>query len=270
MSPTVENSSGKFVKGAAQSASAAKPVPAKSSAQGVDLLQLFSAASQSLASNQSSLNRADPSGVHGDHIVQTFQLITNAISATQGKPPADQLAYASSQLAGQAKTSGSAQVYAQGLAQAAQQFQTQKAITPDMALTLVQTLLAGGQAQAPASQPASAGADLLGQLLGGMQQQQPSGPTSQPAAGADLLGQLLGGTQQQPSSGGAQGGLDVGDLLNAGMSFLQAKQSGQDNMQAAVSALMSASPLGQTPHRQQSGEVVATALLQAISAFAKK
>jgi hypothetical protein len=244
MSPTTEQPPRKnIVKGAAQSASA-KPASVKSSAQGVDLLQIFSSASQALAANQGQLNQADTaSGNHGDHIVQTFQLITNALSATQGKPPADQLAYASQQLAAHAKTSGSAQVYADGLAQAAQQYQTQKTVTPDMAMGLVQTLLAGGQTQAPASQPTSAGADMLGQLLGAA--------TGQPVA-------------NDPNK------LDMGDLLNAGMSFLQAKQSGQDNVQAAVGALMSASPLGQQPHRQQSGEVVATALLQAISAFAKK
>jgi hypothetical protein len=215
------------------------------STQGVDLAQLFGAATQALTANQGALNQADANGAHGDHMVQTFQLITQALGATQGKPPADQLAYASQALADHAKTSGSAKIYADGLAQAAKQYQGQKAITPDLAAGLVQTVLGGMSQQSgkPASQPASAGADLLSGLLGAA--------TGQPAA-------------SDPDK------LDVGDLLNAGMAFMKAKDSGQDNMQAAVSALVSASPLSQTPHRQQSGEVVANALFSAISMFAKK
>ena len=236
------------------------------SSQSIDLAQLFGAAAQALAANQGTLNQADStSGNHGDHIVQTFQLITQAMNATQGKPPADQLAYASKQLAGHAKVSGSAGVYAKGLSQASQQMKGQSTVTPDLAMTLVQTLLAGGQAQQPAAQQQNAGADLLGALLGGGGQQQ-----QQSSAGADLLGALLGGGQQQQQSGGAQDGLDMGDLLNAGLSFMQAKQQGKDNLSAAVGALMSASPLSQQPHRQQSGELIASTLIQAIYAFSKK
>lgn len=238
------------------------------SSQNIDLAQLFGMAAQALAANQGALNQADTAnGNHGDHILQTFQLITQAMNATQGKPPSEQLAYASKQLSPHAKVSGSAGIYANGLAQASKQLKGQSAVTPDLAMSLVQTLLAGGQAQQPAAQQQNTGADLLGALLGGGQSQQ----QQQSSAGADLLGALLGGGQpQQQSSGGAQDGLDMGDLLNAGLSFMQAKQQGKDNLSAAVSALMSASPLGQQPHRQQSGELVATALLQAISMMAKK
>lgn len=238
----------------------------KSSTQGIDLAQLFGVAAQALAANQGTLNQADAkSGNHGDHIVQTFQLITQAMNATQGKPPAEQLAYASKKLSSHAKVSGSAGIYAKGLSQASKQMKGQSTVTPDLAMTLVQTLLGGGQAQQPAQQQ-NTGADLLGALLGGggqSQQQQSSG-------GADLLGALLGGGKPQQQSGGAQDGLDMGDLLNAGLSFMQAKQQGKDNLSAAVSALLSASPLGQQPDRQQSGELIASTLIQAISAFSKK
>ena len=214
------------------------------STSGIDLGQLFGAAAQALTASQGTLNQADTAnGAHGDHMVQTFQLITQAIGATQGKPPAEQLATASKMLADHATTSGSAKIYAQGLSQAAQQYQGQKTITPDMAAGLVQT------------------------LLGGMQQS--SGSAAQPAAGGDLLGQLLGAATGQTVASDPDK-LDAGDLLNAGMAFMQAKQSGKNNLESAVSALVSASPLSQTPHRQQSGEVVASALFQAISMFSKK
>ena len=56
-----------------------------------------------------------------------------------------------------------------------------------------------------------------------------------------------------------------GDLLNAGMSFMNAKQQGQDNLQAALTALKSAGPMAQKPHRQRSGQLVANTLLQALA-----
>jgi hypothetical protein len=58
--------------------------------------------------------------------------------------------------------------------------------------------------------------------------------------------------------------------LNAGMAFMNAKGQGQDNLQALVSALVSNGPLGQRSHRQQSGEIVANALMQAIASMARK
>jgi hypothetical protein len=207
--------------------------------RGTDLSALFNMASQALAANQSSLNQADVENQnHGDNMVQAFNMISQAMASQRGAPPSQQLQHASEYLA-QNATSGSGQIYAQGLAQAAQQFQGQSAITPDNAMLLIQSLLAGGQQSAQ-----QGGADLLGSLLGGQQ------------------GQLNTGTQPE--------GLDLGALLSAGMTFMSAKQQGQDNVQAALSALMSAGPMAQKPHRQQSGQLVANTLLQAIAAMAKR
>ena len=209
---------------------------------GADLSALFSVAAKALAANQQTLNQADAqNGNHGDNMVQMFNMITQVMGEQKGAPPAQQLSRASQYLS-QNATSGSSKVYAQGLAQAAQQLQGQKSVTPDNAMKLVQSLLGGGQ---PAQQQTSGGADLLGSLLGAVTQ------TQQP--------------QSQQSDG-----IDTGDLLNAGMAFMNAKNQGQDNLQAGLSALMAAGPLGQSSHRQQSGQVVGNALLQAISAMAAK
>jgi len=205
-------------------------------ASGTDLSALFNVAAKTLAANKSSLNQADAENQnHGDNMVQAFKMISQAMASQRGAPPSDQLRYASEYL-GQNANSGSAHVYAQGLAQAAQQFQGQSAVTPDNALTLIQSLLSGGQ-QAAASQ---GGADLLGSLLGGQQ------PTQQPQ------------------------GIDLNALLSAGMTFMSAKQQGQDNVQAALTALMSSGPMAQSSHRQQSGQLVGNALLQAIAGMAKR
>lgn len=204
----------------------------QSQVPGTDLGSLFNAASQALAANQSSLNQADVENQnHGDNMVQAFNMISQVMANQPGASPSKQLRQASQYLAKNG-TSGSAQVYSQGLAQAAKQFRGQSTVTPDNAALLSQSLLGGG-----------------GQA---------------PQGGADLLGTLLSGGQSAPSSQ-QQSGLDMGDLLNAGMSFMNAKQQGQDNLQAALTALMSAGPMAQKPHRQQSGQLVANALLQAIT-----
>lgn len=209
----------------------------QSQKQGVDLSAIFNAAAQALAANQGSLNQADTANQnHGDNMVQTFNMISQAMASHPGVSPSAQLQHASNYLA-QNTTSGSGQLYAQGLAQAAQQFQGQSAVTPDNAMQLIQSLLGGGQASASQS-------------------------------GADLLGSLLGGQQGQVSTGAQSQGLDLGALLSAGMTFMSAKQQGQGNVQAALTALMSGGPMAQSSHRQQSGQLVGNALLQAVAAMA--
>jgi len=206
-------------------------------ARGTDLSALFNVAAKTLAANRSTLNQADLENQnHGDNMVQAFKMISQAMASQRGAAPSDQLQYASEYLS-QNANSGSAHVYAQGLAQAAQQFQGQQAVSPDNALLLIQSLLGGGQ------QPSSQG-------------------------GADLLGSLLGGAQAQQVQ--QSQGIDLAALLSAGMTFMSAKQQGQDNVQAALTALMSAGPMAQSQHRQQSGQLVGNALLQAIAGMAKR
>jgi hypothetical protein len=216
--------------------STVRKTPARPPARGTDLSALFNVAAKTLSANRSTLNRADAENQnHGDNMVQAFNMISRAMARQRGAPPSEQLRYASEYLA-QNANNGSAHVYAQGLAQAAQQYQGQQAITPDNALLLIQSLLGGGQ------QSSSQGsADLLGSLLGGQQAQQ---------------------AQSQ--------GIDLAALLSAGLTFMSAKQQGQDNVQAALTALMSSGPMAQRPHREQSGQLVANALLQAIAGMSKR
>lgn len=211
-----------------------RKTPSRAAARGTDLSALFNVAAKTLAANRSTLNDADVENQnHGDNMVQVFNMISRAMARQRGAAPSDQLRYASDYLA-QNANSGSAHVYAQGLAQAAQQFEGQQALTPDNALLLLQGLFGGGQSTSP--------------------------------TGADALGSLLGG-QQLPQQ--AQG-IDLASLISAGMTFMSAKQQGQDTVQAALTALMSAGPMSQRSHRQQSGQLVGNALLQAIAAMASK
>jgi hypothetical protein len=198
-------------------------------------------------------------------MVETFTVISQAMQAKRNAAPADQLAYASQLL--RERQSGSAQLYSQGLSQASKEFQGQKKVTPDNSIKLIQALLGGGQAPAA---PAQAGMDdLLGSLLGGgnANTQQSQGGTG------DLLGMLLGGAsapQGQSQGQQAAPGVDMGDLLNAGMAFMNTKSQGGNNAQALVNALVSASAMGNSGHRSKSGAVVVNSLLQAIGNMSGK
>jgi len=218
-------------------------MPQNQQPTGIDLAQLFGAVANSLGEQRETLNQADTyNNDHGDHMVEIFEVVTQAMKEKQNASPADQLAYASEIL--RRRQSGSAQVYANGFAQAAQQFQGQS-VTTDNAGMLLQTLLGGGQA--------------------------PVVPSQQAGGGSDLLGSLLGGLTGQPSQGqSTDDGLDIGDLLNAGMAFMNAKQQGSSTTEAAINALMSASPLGQSSHRKESGTLVANTIMQVLGSMSKK
>lgn len=218
-------------------------MPQNQQPTGIDLVKLFGAVANSLGEQRETLNQADTyNNDHGDHMVEIFEVVTQAMKEKRNASPADQLAYASEIL--RRRQSGSAQVYANGFAQAAQQFQGQS-VTTDNAGMLLQTLLGGGQA--------------------------PVVPSQQAGGGSDLLGSLLGGLTGQPSQGqSTDDGLDIGDLLNAGMAFMNAKQQGSSTTEAAINALMSASPLGQSSHRKESGTLVANTIMQVLGSMSKK
>jgi hypothetical protein len=232
----------------------------------INLVNVFKTVAGSLSAQRETLNDADTyNHDHGDNMVEIFNVISQAMQAKKTANPADQLEYAS-QLLSQQK-SGSAQVYAQGLTQASKEFQGKKQVTPDNALTLIQALLGGGQA--PASQPQAGLGNLLGSLAeaGGAPAQQSKTGTG------DLLGMLLGvsnTTPAQTQNQQADAGIDVGDLLNAGMAFMNTKSQGGNNMQAIVNALVSSSAMGNSGHRSQSGALVVNSLLQAISGITGK
>lgn len=104
----------------------------------LDLANLFQTVTGTLSQNRQTLNEADTyNHDHGDNMVDTFEVITQAMKEKKGADPADQLAYASEIL--RQRKSGSAQKYADGLSQASSQFQGQQ-VTSSNAMTLIQTL----------------------------------------------------------------------------------------------------------------------------------
>jgi hypothetical protein len=267
----------------------------------VDLFSLFNAVNQTLKENKTALNEADSyNHDHGDNMVKNFKVITKALKEKKGANPTDQLTYAS-QLLSRSSSSGSAQMYSQGLEQAANKLAGQKAVTADNAMSLIQALLGGQQPQEP-TQPASN--DMMGQLIGsllggGVPASQPEQPADnqpsdalgglmgallggetpsnqgeqsggqQPDMLGGLMGTLLGGgsSQQQappaPSGSGA-GGINLNTLLNAGMAYMQASQQGAAPMEALVQAVLAGSQMNATPHHAQSGQLVASTLINTL------
>ncbi len=190
----------------------------------VDLVKLFSTVGETMVENQSTLNKADEYNQdHGDHMVEIFEMITGAVKEAPKNDLSSGLSKASELLTG--KKSGSAAMYAKGLAQAAEYFQGQD-LDASQLLPLLQTMLGGGEAS-----------------------------VSQGAGG--LLDSLVG-------SLGGEDGLDLDDILSAGAEFLESKQEGDSNLEAAMDAVISASKMGESPHRAQSSKLVADVLLQTL------
>ncbi len=209
-------------------------------AQNLDLGTLFSSVTSALTKDQKSLNEADTyNHDHGDHMVEIFDLIQSAVSKKSDLPVADQLAYASKQVEKKAE-SGSGKLYAEGLANAAKSFVGNE-LTPETIGVLVNSLLSVKQPEEKQDNDSG--------LLGG------------------LLSSLTGGGS---NSNEEDQKFDMDDLLRVGMAFFQSKQEGDTNMEAAMDALMAASPMGQTASRSQSGSLVASTLLSVAQSFIKK
>jgi hypothetical protein len=190
----------------------------------VDLVKLFSAVAETMVENQNSLNKADEYNQdHGDHMVEIFEMVTSAVKSAPKNDLSSGLSMASELLTEQ--KSGSAAMYAKGLAQAAEYFQGQN-LDATQLLPLLQTMLGGGEA-----------------------------PVAQGASG--LLDSLV-------SSFGGEDGLDLADVLKVGADFLEAKGEGDSNLEAAIDAVIGSSKMGETPHRAQSSKLVADVLLQTL------
>ena len=208
----------------------------------IDLLKLFNQVSKSVKKNQTSLNEADSyNHDHGDHMVQTFEVITQAMKDKKNAEPADQLEYAA-QLLRKKADSGSGKLYAEGFKKSAKQV-TGKKLDAGNVMTMLQTILGAGEEKS--SSPVSG--DILG----------------------SLLGQLSGSGSAAAASDSPQG-LDLSDLLSAGVDFMAARQEGKSDLEALTGALMSGSRMTESPHRAQSSQIVTSTLLKALTSMMKQ
>ena len=229
-----------------------------------ELYKIFQTVTKTLSQNQQSLNQADTyNNDHGDNMVNTFETITSALKQKKGSDPGEALAYAANKL-NQTGKSGSAKKYAAGLSQAAQQMSGQK-LDAQSGFALLQTILGGGQT-APQQSPPQGMLVHCWVVIEWCCQEAIAAVRWRTVW--SLLGGMGGGAQQQ--GGGLSDGLDLGDLMTAGMAFMQSKQSGKDNLNAMVDAFTAASGMGNQPHRQQSTQLVAGSFMQAFNKLMKQ
>lgn len=209
--------------------------------ESIDLYRLFQTVAERLSEQKETLNEIDDyNHDHGDHMVQTFDLIQKAVGEKAGKPPAEQLAYAS-KVVDQEAHNGSAKLYAQGLSKAADNFSNTE-LNENTLGDLVKSLL---MSKEPAqSQGASESGNLLGGLLSGL--------TGKADNNKD--------TDQQ---------LGVDDIFRVGMAFYQSKQDGESNTDAIMDALLAASPMSKSAHRTKSGSLVASTIMDFAGSFLK-
>jgi len=215
-----------------------------------------------------------------DQLAYASKVLEEKTSGSTAKIYAEGLANASKQFVGKdfnAETAGTLINSMMGMSD------TQKG-GGDLLSTLLGSL--GGNAQAAQESPAPStttdASNLLGSLLGGLTgNSEPKQEAAQSSGGglAGILGGLLGNqsTSQQNSGGlgeliggmldggsasqSQNGGVDASTLLSAGLAYFAAKQSGQNDMQAIMQALGSASPLGKRQDQQQSGALVINTIL---------
>lgn len=208
----------------------------------INLFSVFKSVTDALQQNQNQLNNADTyNHDHGDNMVEIFDIVTKAVKEKQNLTPAEQLEYAAQLLRN--KQSGSAQYYTQSLDQASQELQGSKSLTADNAMTLLKTLLGGGQASTQSAGPVG---EILGSLL------------------SNLSGTNASTSQETSNT------MDWESLAAAGMEFLQSKQEGQDTMSSLMDALMTEKGTQQAPYRKQSGTIVANTIMQALGSMLNK
>ncbi|MCD6356121.1 MAG: DAK2 domain-containing protein [Anaerolineaceae bacterium] len=219
----------------------------------IDLFSLFNQVTSVMKKSKASLNDADSyNHDHGDHMVEIFEVITQAMKQKKNAEPADQLEYAADLLRGKAK-SGSGKLYAQGLNKAARQM-SGKTLNAGSIMAMLQTILGAGKASA-------SGGDMLTSLLGSLTGGQKGG-----ADLGDLVGALTGA-----GSADSQSGLDLGDLLGAGMNLLSASKDGKSNLEALTGALVSGSQMASSsPYREQSSQLVTQTMLKALTSMLSK
>jgi hypothetical protein len=231
----------------------------------IDLPDLFRAVTDRLSHERDALNDADPvNHDHGDHMVEIFQVASEAAavkssggSGSAGKTGddlADAMEYAAELLHSRPEN-GSAQVYARGLEQLAGQFRQRGIGLEELAPYVQRTLqkqMTG--TEVPDSSPGRT-AEVLKALLNAL-------------AGWEKA-ETVDSAQAVDSTNGStgdpkKGSLDLGYLFGIGMSYLQAKQKGGDELDVLAETVVSASPLSGVPYRHLSGRIALRALLDAL------
>jgi dihydroxyacetone kinase-like protein len=200
----------------------------------LDIARLFGVAMNAVNDNREQLNSMDQTNHpnHGDHVADNLGIIKSTLESQQSQTPSDALRLAAQRLGEQGQGSTAPQ-YAQGLQQAANQFQGQQSLSNEDMGLLLHSMLGAPQSQAAPQ-------------LGG--------------TGAMQYGQ----TQQAASASGDL----VSKLAPAAMEFMRAKSSGASTqsaaMQAAMRAMMGGNPLQASTPGGASGGLIAQSIMKSL------
>lgn len=209
----------------------------------LELESVFQAVRDALEARRAKLNEMDERNHdHGDHMVEVFEIASQAALDKQGALLADAMQRAADLLSARAEN-GSAQVYARGISLLAGQFRQRQIGLEDL-LPMVRNQLS--ETKNSEDGESSRSGEVTKALLNALAEWE--------AVEASRMGE----------AGRKAGGLDVGYLFTVGMAYLQAKQKGGDRLDVLSETVVSASPLGAVPYRHASGVIAVRALLEAL------
>lgn len=206
----------------------------------LELTSLFQSVAEQLTESKDTLNAADSyNHDHGDHMVQIFNLVQTAVKEKSDQSASEQLKYAS-EVVNQNATSGSGSLYAQGLAKAADNMKGKELST-----------------------------DTISSLLSGILSAEKPQQTTQTSQKKGFLGSLLSNLFGSQTSSQTDDGFGLDDLIQGAMAFSQSMKDGESSSQAAIEALMSASSMGSSDYRKESGSIVASTIMNFVKSLNK-
>jgi hypothetical protein len=76
------------------------------------------------------------------------------------------------------------------------------------------------------------------------------------------MGALTGNTASD-----SQDGMDLGDLVGAGMKILNATKGNEDGLESIAGALLSGTKMEESDYRKKSGQLVTSTMLKALTSM---
>ncbi len=198
----------------------------------VDMVDLFIGAKKDLEKNRVELNKIDKAdGDHGDNMVTNFDIITETMKKKPQSKPSTKLSHASKSL--RKKTPEiSGKMYADGLKRAAKRFKGKKALNKEDAVLLSYLLLG------VATDSSKDKKNLIKRFFNW----------------------LFCMSDEEIDS------KDFETLLNAGLTFLNAKQSGKTTLDSLVDSIIASSVIGKSSnHRMVSSKLISSSFMRNIT-----
>ncbi len=166
----------------------------QSQSRTLDLADIFGSVVNQLKSDRPQINAVDANGNHGDNVLNNFEMVANTLNSLRGQP-ADQQLQQAAQVLQQDGRGATANLYAGGLLNAAQQLQGKSGIGLNDVLPLLQGLLGGVQQRTDAQQGQGTLLDTLMPAISSYASARHNGQSNTSAISAALSAALHGSQQ---------------------------------------------------------------------------